>query len=165
MSSRRPSSSRQPQRVRGPSRPVDPRRAPGLPPRRGTDTFAIALVGISSALAVLVVFLFLNRGSTTPQPPSGTGVQPGQTVISVDPVAGGTATAIAFATATGVLPSISAQEALALHQTGSAKFIDVRIAASYNQQHIKGAVNVPQAETFNRPKEFPKEGNIILYCQ
>jgi hypothetical protein len=118
-------------------------------------------------LAVLVLFLlFANRGNspiTPTQPPLGQ--QVGQTVVSVDPIAGGTATAIAFATSTSNLPHVTAEEALALYQSGSAKFIDVRVAPSYNTKHIKGAVNVPQAETFARPKEFPKEGQIIVYCQ
>jgi hypothetical protein len=122
------------------------------------------LVGISSALAVLVVFLlFTNRNNTpavvTQQP------QTQQTVVTLDPIAGGTATAIAFATSTSSLPFITPQDALALYQTGNAKFIDVRVVESYNKQHIKGSVNVPQAETFVRPKEFPKEGNLIVYCQ
>jgi hypothetical protein len=127
----------------------------------------IAMVGISSALAVLVVFLlFANRNTATSaitQPQNNQQVQ--QTVITVDPVAGGTATALAFANSTASLPFITAEEALSLYQTGSAKIIDVRVAESYNKQHIKGAVNVPQKDTFVRPKEFPKEGNLIVYCQ
>jgi hypothetical protein len=127
------------------------------------DTFAIALVGISSALAVLIVFLLLGRGNT-PQP-GATPPQTQQTVVSIDPSVAGTTTAVAFATETANLPFITPEEALQLHQTGAAKFIDVRLPESYAQKHIKGAVNVPQKDTFTNPKEFPKEGNLIVYCQ
>jgi hypothetical protein len=107
----------------------------------------------------------MNRGNTP-----GTVTQPPvvqQTTAPIDAAASGTGTAIAFATGTANLPSISPEEAIALHKSGTAKFIDVRGANLYGQQHIAGAVNVPQSAIFepSNIKEFPREGNLILYCQ
>jgi hypothetical protein len=166
MSSRRPPRN-QPPKMRGPSRPVDPRNPPGMPVRRGADTFAITLIGVSSALVVLVVFLlFANRNNST----IPVAQQPTQAVAvpTLDPAqqsAAGTITAIAFATLTSAVPSISAQEALQLYQSGNVKIVDVRVKESFDRQHIKGASNVPQKDTFTSPKEYPKTGNIVVYCQ
>jgi hypothetical protein len=167
MSSRRPPRN-QPPKMRGPSRPVDPRYPPGAPVKRGADTFAITLIGVSSALVVLVVFLlFTNRNTTT----TPVAQQPTQAVVvpTLDPAqqaAAGTITAIAFATQTSALPSISAQEALQLYQSGNAKIVDVRVKESYDKQRIKGATSVPQKDTFAvAAKEYPKTGNVIVYCQ
>ena len=48
---------------------------------------------------------------------------------------------------------------------GQAKVVDVREKASYDAEHVKGAVNIPYTDAQTRVSEFPKTGSIILYCQ
>jgi hypothetical protein len=146
--------------MRGPSRPIDPRYAPGAPPRRRFDTFAIGLLSVSVvALVIIIIFLATQNRGTTPQ---GTQVAGGPT-----PPPNQTQTAVMFATQTApeVLPRIAVAEAKALYDANNVKIIDVRDSTFYNQGHIKGAVNIPQAETQSRLSEYPREGNLIVYCQ
>jgi hypothetical protein len=157
------------QKMRGPSRPVDPRYTARRVAvrRRGPEPFAIWLVGISTALALLVVFwvAFGNRNSN-PQAQGPTTVAAIPTVPqpTVGPVEG-TATANAFATETGTLPHVSVDELKALLAANNVKLVDVRVKTEYDKKHIKGATSVPEAEMFNRIKDLPKEGNLVLYCQ
>jgi len=148
--------------MRGPSRPVDPRYAPGQPARRGPDRFGMALIGISSVIALLIVlYVVNNRPGTTTSPPAANPPPP----VNVDPAAAGTQTAVAFATEVAPLPRVSAQEAIELQKANNATIIDVRPATQYATQHIKAATNIPYTEAATRTKDFPKSGNVILYCQ
>jgi hypothetical protein len=145
---------KQPQKVRGPSRPVDPRYVPGRPARRGPDNFALGLIAVSLAAAIVIVlFIATQRGPTTATP------------TTTDPVASITQTSIAFNNLATTLQHATPQEALALHSANNAKFIDVRVNTEYVKQHIKGAVNIPYPDAQARLSEFPKDGNVILYCQ
>jgi 3-mercaptopyruvate sulfurtransferase SseA len=47
---------------------------------------------------------------------------------------------------------------------GKAIVIDVRGDVSYNQEHIKGALDIPEAQLNSRLGEFPKDKLIVLYC-
>ena len=135
--------------MRGPSRPIDPRYAPGGPPRRRIDTVGIAIITISGlALAVLLLVLVTQtRGvSAIPAP---------------------TQTAIAFATQTSpdAVPRIGMQDTKALYDAGNVTMIDVRDKQFYDVGHIKGAINIPQAQVAQKLGEIPKSGNVVLYCQ
>ncbi len=146
-------------KVRGPSRPIDPRYAPGGPPRRRLDAFGISLLVVSGlALVVLVVILVSQNKGGQPSPSTSNG----PTALPDM-----TQTAIAFATMTSpsVLPRITITDAKALYDANNVKIIDVRDAQFYNQGHITGAVNIPQPDVQSRLSEIPKTGNVILYCQ
>lgn len=43
--------------------------------------------------------------------------------------------------------------------------VDVRAAEAFQQGHIEGAVNIPEAEVATRLAEFPKDKLIVAYCQ
>jgi 3-mercaptopyruvate sulfurtransferase SseA len=100
-----------------------------------------------------------TAGSTTPANPQ---TQAGPTVPPDL-----TATAIAFATQTRpeVLPHVTVTEAKGLFDANDAKFIDVRVKEQYAAGHIQGAVNIPYTEVGQRVAEFPRTGNVIVYCQ
>ena len=49
-------------------------------------------------------------------------------------------------------------------EQGKAVAIDVRAEASYNFEHIKGALNIPEAQIASRAGELPKDKLIVLYC-
>jgi hypothetical protein len=153
------------QKMRGPSRPVDPRRAPGRPVRRGPDPFAIGLIGVSTALVLVIGILILLNNNQQP-PVAGVPNQPAVTVSGGQAgVPNATQTAIAFANDTANLARITAPEAKALVEANNATIIDVRPKVSYDTQHIKGATNIPYTDTQARLSEYPKTGNLIVYCQ
>ncbi|MDQ3929312.1 MAG: rhodanese-like domain-containing protein [Chloroflexota bacterium] len=162
-------SRRPPKKVRGPSRPIDPRHAPGGPVRTGPDRFGMVLIGVTSVVILLLLaFLALrqsNPNGTTSLPVAQDQVPPagnqGQQAAGSAP----TQTEAAFATIVAPLPRISVQEARALYDAGNAKMFDVRTADRYAQQHIKGAINIPNSEAGARLADFPRAGNVILYCQ
>ncbi len=162
-------SRKKPTRLRGPSRPVDPRYAPGRPARRGTDTFGIVLIGVSTAVVLLLILYVAalqgqpgTGGATNVTNPGASGPPAGG---GSDPSAGPTQTTIAFLTQTAGITRTPVQEAKALYDAGGAKFIDVRPSDQYAQQHIKGAINIPYTDVGARLAEIPRTGKVILYCQ
>jgi rhodanese-related sulfurtransferase len=42
--------------------------------------------------------------------------------------------------------------------------LDVRDKASYNEEHIEGAINIPLEELPRRAKELSKSKDIVTYC-
>ncbi|MEO5951412.1 MAG: rhodanese-like domain-containing protein [Chloroflexia bacterium] len=154
----------QPQRPRGASRPIDPRYAPGGPPRRGVDGFIIGLVAVSVVAVFLVVLVLALQPKTTNG--TTTNVNPNATSAVQDPSANVTATAISFATLTApsVLPRISVQEAKTLVDKNDALIIDVREPQFYTTSHIKGAISIPQATVHDKLASIPSTGNVIVYC-
>jgi hypothetical protein len=166
MSSRK---SKQKQKMRGPSRPVDTRSRYTarrvVTTRRGPDPFALWLLGISTALAIIVVFWLATSGQGNNN--AAQNVPPTADIAVVPtPLPGqATTTAIAFATQTGSLNRISPEELRALMEANNVKIVDVRVKSSYDVKHIKGAVSVPEQQVLANPKEFPREGNIVVYCQ
>lgn len=148
--------------MRGPSRPINARNAPGAPRPRRIDNLGIAMIAVSVVAVLVVVFLLANQNKS-----SGASTTPGTTANSnLDPAAATTQTAITFATQTSpdILPRITVKDAKALYDKNDAKFIDVRVADQYSAGHIKGAVNVPQAEAGKRLADIPKTGNVVVYC-
>lgn len=163
--------SKQKQKMRGPSRPVDPRYTVRriATARRGPDPFGIWLVGISTALVLLIVFWVVtaNRGAT-PVVPTQVASNPQTTVVTSPPTpnaAQWTATTIAFDAETEGIPRISPEELKPLVEANNVKVVDVRVKASYDKQHIKGATSVPESDFLASVKEFPREGNLVVYCQ
>ncbi len=174
MSSKRP---RQKVKSRGPSRPVQARYTTRYAaPSRRPDTFVIGLVGVSTVLVVLIVLWVTtaNRGNTAVANPTALANSTSAAAVVPTPINGAlptpngpqwTATAVAFATETAPLARISAEELKTLQAANNVKLVDVRAKGLYDTKHIKGAVNVPQNDTFTKIKEFPKEGNLVVYCQ
>jgi 3-mercaptopyruvate sulfurtransferase SseA len=61
-------------------------------------------------------------------------------------------------------PRITLAEAKKDFDSGSAVFIDTRAASTYDQEHIKGAINIPMEAVETRLKEIPADKKIIAYC-
>ncbi|HEX8502600.1 MAG TPA: rhodanese-like domain-containing protein [Pyrinomonadaceae bacterium] len=49
-------------------------------------------------------------------------------------------------------------------ESGRAVVYDTRTKASYDQEHIKGALSMPHDEVANRLGEFPKDKTLVFYC-
>lgn len=59
---------------------------------------------------------------------------------------------------------ISLADAKKAFDSGNAVFVDTRAAASYEANHIKGALNIPAEQFQTRYTEVPKDKQIITYC-
>ena len=59
---------------------------------------------------------------------------------------------------------ISLADAKKEFDAGNAVFLDTRAEAAYNNEHIKGALNVTEANLEEKYKEIPKGKKIIAYC-
>lgn len=42
--------------------------------------------------------------------------------------------------------------------------VDIRDRASYEREHIRGAVNIPDEELMSRLEQLPTDRLIVLYC-
>ena len=42
--------------------------------------------------------------------------------------------------------------------------VDVRDKASYDKEHIPGAINIPLQELLGRLRDIPKEKTVVCYC-
>ena len=61
-------------------------------------------------------------------------------------------------------PRISIADAKAAFDAGGALFVDTRAESAYNQEHIKGAINVSSDKLDAKLNELPKDKKIIAYC-
>jgi 3-mercaptopyruvate sulfurtransferase SseA len=61
-------------------------------------------------------------------------------------------------------PRISLAEAKKEFDAGNAVFVDTRVETSFNQERIKGAINIPAEAVATRYNEIPKGKKIIAYC-
>jgi 3-mercaptopyruvate sulfurtransferase SseA len=59
---------------------------------------------------------------------------------------------------------ITREEAIKMIKAKKAVFVDVRPKDSYDQAHIKGAINIPLGDILTRVKEIPPKTFIITYC-
>ena len=59
---------------------------------------------------------------------------------------------------------ISLADAKKDYDAGTAVIIDVRDASAYNQEHIKGALNITKADLAANINKIPKGKKIIAYC-
>ena len=61
-------------------------------------------------------------------------------------------------------PRITLADAKKDFDAGTAVFVDTRAEATYKQEHIKGAINMPMEAVEARYKEIPTGKKIIAYC-
>ena len=61
-------------------------------------------------------------------------------------------------------PRISLDEAKKAFDDGKAVFVDTRAATFFENEHIKGAINVPSSDFDNAYSSVPKDRKIIAYC-
>lgn len=59
---------------------------------------------------------------------------------------------------------ITPQEAIKLVKARKAVYMDVRSKETYDQGHIKGALNIPLGDVVKRVREIPPNTFIITYC-
>ncbi len=59
---------------------------------------------------------------------------------------------------------ISLADAKAAFDAGSALFLDVRNADSYNSRHVSGALNIELSDLPSRLADLDKSRQIITYC-
>ena len=62
------------------------------------------------------------------------------------------------------VPRVSLQDAKTAFDQGSAVFVDVRSASSYQEEHLSGALSIPEAEMPARIGELDPQDWIITYC-
>ncbi len=133
-------------------------RAPSPPSKR--DPYPYILGGVIGALVVglmALTYLLVTGNRSAPANPSS---NPANNSSSNHPVqqAGGT-------TVEPVRMPIAEFKALYDDPAKRPLIIDVRAADRYAEGHIEGAVNIPDPETETRLAEYPKDKQIILYCQ
>lgn len=61
-------------------------------------------------------------------------------------------------------PRIALADAKKDFDAGNAVFIDTRVEATYKQEHVKGAINIPVEAVDAKFNEIPKGKKIIAYC-
>ena len=61
-------------------------------------------------------------------------------------------------------PRISLADAKKDYDAGDAVIIDVRDAAAYKQEHIKGSLNITLANLAASTDKIPKGKKVIAYC-
>jgi cytoskeletal protein RodZ len=137
--------------------------------RRGPDIFGMMLIGGLGAFIVMVIIFIATQtgssGSTTTATSSNPAAAATGLAASQNPPTDATQQARQYATATAKEPHITAAEAVSLAATKSPTIIDVRETTRYQAGHVRGARNVPYNEAQTRLSEFPKLGDLILYCQ
>lgn len=62
------------------------------------------------------------------------------------------------------VPRIGVAEARTLADAGEAILVDVRTQATYEQEHIQGALSLPLDQVAQRIAELSGEAQIIFYC-
>jgi rhodanese-related sulfurtransferase len=125
----------------------------------------IIVVGLAVVLVILLVAL-QGSNNTSAGPSTAASNSNGSSSNGGSPTPDWTQTTVAFSTVTSpdVIPRITVQEAKALYDTGNIKIVDVRVKNIYDQGHIKGAANAPEADLGTHIKDLPKQGNLVLYC-
>ena len=59
---------------------------------------------------------------------------------------------------------VGPEEMKAMVEEGRAVVYDTRAKATYDYEHIKGALPMPHEEVASRAGEFPKDKTLIFYC-
>ncbi len=62
------------------------------------------------------------------------------------------------------VPRIGVAEAKAKADAGQAILVDVRSAATYEAEHIAGAISMPATQVSSRYTELPTDKLVIFYC-
>jgi hypothetical protein len=107
---------------------------------------------------VIVLLASLYNGGAGTAPVAGT--DPAQATS-----AAATQIEANFATQTTALQTIAPADAIALHASNNVKIFDVRSKAQYDAKHITGSSNVLYTDAQQHLAEFPKTGNLVVYCQ
>jgi hypothetical protein len=102
---------------------------------------------------------------------TGTSVLPIDTATApATPIASSTATIATSSHAPVIagskkdVPRISAEDLKEKYNTGNVLIVDVRDQASYDANHIKGALHIPLASIEANLDLLPKEKEIVTYC-
>ena len=59
---------------------------------------------------------------------------------------------------------VSVAELQKMVESGSVAIYDTRSKAQYDQEHIKGALSLPQNEADARAGELPRDKTLVFYC-
>ncbi len=112
-------------------------------PRRSSPSrWPLILIGAGVVLLILVAVLALAPPASAPTPTPAQS----QTVAQED------------------IPRATLDEAKAAYDAGSALFLDVRDAGSYDISRIAGAASIPLAELEQDMGDLDKAQWIITYC-
>jgi hypothetical protein len=112
-----------------------------------------------AAAALVLAALVLAACNSTDQKGNRTASSSNRAVVPATP----SDPSAHIAPADGVkrVTTVEARDALA---NGTAVIIDVRPATAYQQNHIKGSVNIPLDQIESRLSELPRDKTIITYC-
>ena len=59
---------------------------------------------------------------------------------------------------------VNAAELQKLVEGGRVAIYDTRVKAAYEQEHIRGALSLPQNEADGRAGELPRDKTLVFYC-
>lgn len=62
------------------------------------------------------------------------------------------------------VPRITIEEAKKEYDAGTAVIVDARQSATYAEEHIKTAINIPNGSPASEFDKLPKGKKIIVYC-
>lgn len=62
------------------------------------------------------------------------------------------------------IPRLSVEELAEALKEGRAVALDVRPAEAFEEEHIAGAVSIPEEEVKERAGELPKDKLVVAYC-
>jgi predicted sulfurtransferase len=108
----------------------------------------IGFVSVLGLLAFTVFVIGCQKGGTT----------------ALNNTAAANNTANVAAAPADAAARISLADAKTGFDAGTALFVDTRAEGAYNQEHIKGAINVSMDKLEAKLKELPKDKKIIAYC-
>jgi 3-mercaptopyruvate sulfurtransferase SseA len=62
------------------------------------------------------------------------------------------------------VPRVTVAELAAALKEGRAVALDVRPAEAFEEEHIRGAISIPEEEVSTRAGELPKDKLVVAYC-
>lgn len=62
------------------------------------------------------------------------------------------------------VPRVTVNELAEALKEGRAVALDVRPAEAFEEEHVKGAVGIPEDEVVARAGELPREKLVVAYC-
>ncbi|MDQ3802998.1 MAG: rhodanese-like domain-containing protein [Acidobacteriota bacterium] len=62
------------------------------------------------------------------------------------------------------IPRVTVAELAAALKEGRAVALDVRPAEAFAEEHIRGAISIPEEEVVGRAGELPKDKLVVAYC-
>lgn len=120
---------------------------------------------------LFVAYLLVNKPTAATSVPGGTPISQ-----AINPPVGSSQVPAAAPTANAnttpeptieAAPRMDIKDFKALYDDPAKRplIVDVRAKAAYDQGHIRGAINIPEADLATRVNEFPKDKLVIAYCQ